>query len=145
MFPLLKGASGGKLEFPPESAPLPPPVLTGLRPEAEELGRLWSKRTAMPRETTACQLPLLAQSWLRKPLHKVREGGQGEKARLCPLVRDHSLSLALAGLQRERGDVSCPCSSLTPRSLLLLSQAREREEKTHISKRGIEAEGMSAP
>lgn len=52
-FLLLKG----KLDFPPESAPPSSPRAHWLRPEAEELGRLRSKRTAMPRETTACQLP----------------------------------------------------------------------------------------
>ena len=46
-------------------------------------------------------LPPLAQLGSHRPLHKMRERGQGENVILCPLVRYHSLSSVLVSKRKE--------------------------------------------
>lgn len=122
-FPLLWGIHHGSWCFRQRA----PQVLPGCRPEAGELGSLWSRRTAKPRENPACQLPPASAGSI--PQSPAQGGGRRTESQVMPLVRQHSLSPALASVQ---GREELLAAHLLPHSLLpsLAFQDKGEEKPT---------------
>lgn len=136
-FPLPVRHPSWKLAFSPES----PQVLPGWRPEAGELVSLWSRRTAMPRETPACQLPPASTGSI--PQSPAQGEGRRIESQVMSLSQTPLPVLSVSWCPRERGVISCPSSPSLPAPFSCFP--RQRRGEAHISRRGLEAGGGPHP
>lgn len=98
-----------------------PQVLPGGRPESGELGSLWSRKTAMPRETPACQRRLGPA----EPC--TRWGKEDRESQVMSPIQTPLPVPSVSWCPGERGVIVCPSSPSLP--ALTLAFPDKGEEK----------------